>query len=126
MKTKDLIEQLQKADPSGEMHVVLPSGCIPSFVMSEPGYWDGSYSYLLYDGDEDNNKWVHSIKGAKNKIVGIETYDFIEEHQKLSWEEFKEKIIFEFDGYHPDNKQEKIDYYLNRWKQDYDEWHSWH
>lgn len=126
MKTKDLIEQLQKADPSGELHVVLPSGDIPWFAMSEPGYWNGCYSYIASDEEDEDRRWVHSIKEAKVTLVGVSPYDFIEEHQKLNWEEFKEKIIFELGGYLPDSKKEKIDWYLNRWKKDYDEWHSWH
>lgn len=77
MKTKELIEQLQKVDPSGELHIVLPSGDIPWFAMSEPGYWNGCYSYLVTDEEDEDKKWVHSIKEAKVTIVGVSPYDFI-------------------------------------------------
>jgi hypothetical protein len=121
MKTKELIEHLQKADPSGELIVCLPSGDIPFFAMVNAGFWDGHYEYI--DGDT----WVHTVKGYKLIIVGKDKYDFIEENENLSWEELKAKIRIEFDDYsNPESRNEKTKQVLDVWKKVYDEWHSYH
>jgi hypothetical protein len=121
MKTKELIEHLQKVDPSGQLIVCLPSGDIPLFAMVNPGYWDGHYEYI--DGDT----WVHTVKGYKLIIVGKDKYDFIEENENLSWEELKAKIRIEFDDYsNPESRNEKTKQVLDVWKKVYDEWHSYH
>lgn len=48
MKTKELIRQLQEADPSGELHVCVGNIDI-SFVSREPAYYDGRQEILECD-----------------------------------------------------------------------------
>ena len=71
MTTKELIEMLQKADPTGNAHIRMEGG-IPWFAELKEGYWDGPYSYL----DEDGN-WVYTTKGDKVDLHMIDVYDFV-------------------------------------------------
>lgn len=69
MKTKELIRQLQEADPSGEEEVSVGNVDI-HFVDREPAYYDGCLQVLVRD---ENNKF-YNITGAKvvsngNKVV---------------------------------------------------------
>ena len=48
MKTKDLIEQLQAEDPSGEMEVCVDNVDI-HFITTETSYWDGPSQILIRD-----------------------------------------------------------------------------
>lgn len=56
MKTKDLIRQLQEADPSGELECCLGNADI-HFIDVEPAYYDGCLQVLVRD--------EHRIVGAK-------------------------------------------------------------
>lgn len=69
MKTKKLIELLQKEDPTGETECCIGNEDI-FYVSVEPAYWDGTLQVLIRDED---NKYYNVI-GAKyidsgNKIV---------------------------------------------------------
>ena len=48
MKTKDLIAELQEADPSGELEVCVENIDIFT-VTTEPAYWDGRLQLLMRD-----------------------------------------------------------------------------
>jgi hypothetical protein len=48
MKTKELIRQLEEADPTGDEDVTV-HGCDIFFVDSAPGYYDGCYQRLRRD-----------------------------------------------------------------------------
>jgi hypothetical protein len=48
MKTKDLIKELQEADPSGELECCVDNIDIWT-VTTEPAYWDGSLQLLVRD-----------------------------------------------------------------------------
>lgn len=94
MKTKELIELLQKEDPSGECHIRLNDGEPLFFACRKPGYWDGPYSYL--EEDEDNKLiWVQSTKGEKVDIETIDLFGFAERY-KGDWEEMKKHIRVEY------------------------------
>lgn len=45
MKSKELIKQLQEADPTGEVEVYGCAGAI-HFIELMPGYWDGTCEYF--------------------------------------------------------------------------------
>lgn len=60
MKTKELIRQLQAADPTGEEEVSVGNVDI-HFVDREPAYYDGCLQVLVRD---ENNKF-YNITGAK-------------------------------------------------------------
>jgi len=71
MKTKEFIEILQKADPSGEAHIRMPDGSIPYYAELKPGYYDGPYSYL-----DENGKWIYTTNGMKVDVYSCEKYSF--------------------------------------------------
>lgn len=71
MKTKELIQKLQEADPEGEMHVNFGMDIVTGFG-SAPGYWDGCYYYY----DDDGN-YVTSTEGLKVQVFSMDTEDFI-------------------------------------------------
>jgi len=69
MKTKELIRQLQEADPSGEDEVSVGNVDI-HFVDREPAYYDGCLQVLVRDEAQNG----YNITGAKlvsqgNKVV---------------------------------------------------------
>jgi hypothetical protein len=65
MKTKTLIELLQKADPTGEEEVCVGNVDI-HFVDVLPAYWDGNLQVL----ERDENKKYYNIIGAKYRRSG--------------------------------------------------------
>jgi hypothetical protein len=67
MKVKQLIEELQKADPSGELQV---DGV--TYIEKLPGYWDGPCSYI----DEQGN-FVIDSKKEKVRIKDIDLESFL-------------------------------------------------
>jgi len=73
MKTKELIELLQKADPSGELHVRLRDGGAPFYVESLSGYYDGAYEYLT----NNDEKMVITDKGRKVDIYSTSWKDWL-------------------------------------------------
>jgi phage pi2 protein 07 len=60
MKTKELIRQLQEADPSGEIEVCVENEDI-HFIEIAPAYWDGRLQVLV----RDSNKKGYDVVGAK-------------------------------------------------------------
>ena len=99
MKTKEFIEMLQKADPSGEAHVRMDGG-IPYYAEGKPGYYDGPYSYI----DEDGN-YTYSSAGTKVDIYTKDIFDFVDDivsrNPDTTWEDVEKK-----DG--PENPIEQI------------------
>lgn len=68
MKTKKLIELLQKEDPSGEGEVLIPTedGNVDiHFIDTVEGYWDGSKQIMVRDKEND------SIIGAEYRSDGM-------------------------------------------------------
>jgi len=104
MKTKEFIEILQKADPSGEAHIRMPDGGIPYYAELKPGYWDGPYSYL-----DENGKWIYTIEGNKVDVWQRDKYDFVWEivedtnpwiiTKEEAWELVKSKFDVRMGGY---------------------------
>ena len=66
MKTKDLIEQLNKEDPSGELECVVGASDI-YFVQRDPMWYDGVPIILLRDKSKEP---YYSIKGFKMASAG--------------------------------------------------------
>lgn len=66
MKTKVLIELLQKEDPSGEQEVCINNMDI-HYVCSEPAYWDGPLQVL----ERDEECEYYNIIGAKYRRSGV-------------------------------------------------------
>ncbi len=93
MKTKELIEILQKEDPSGEAHIRIEGGIIRG-VDVKPGYWDGHYSYLE-EGDDGKPIWIESTKNYKVDFLTMDLYDFAAKF-KGNWEEVKKHIRVEY------------------------------
>jgi len=60
MKTKELIAELQEADPSGDMDVTVGKTDI-FFVGTRPYYWDGRYQRLIRDASNE----YYNIIGAE-------------------------------------------------------------
>lgn len=71
MKTKELIRQLQEADPSGELECTV-DGVDIFAVWTEPGYYDGPYEILIRDPDlapyYDVVGGIISTEGTKVRI----------------------------------------------------------
>lgn len=108
MKTKELIKQLQEADPSGECHVRINNEPICS-VYSLPGYWDGPYNYLEWDKDRKNPTWIQSTKGDKVDIATVDLF-WLAEWYNGDWKKMKNHIKVEYD--YLDKKHENHFYVL--------------
>lgn len=67
MKTKELIRQLQEADPTGELEVTVGKEAI-WFVQTLPGYYDGCHQVLKHDPDKVGKEF--SIVGAEIRAEG--------------------------------------------------------
>jgi hypothetical protein len=70
MKTKELIRQLQEADPSGEEECTIYGEDIV-FVSPEPAYWDGCYT--TFTGHAGSGKIKIHANGNK---IRIHTYGY--------------------------------------------------
>lgn len=95
MKTKELIEMLQKEDPTGECYVRIDGGAI-SHCEKKPGYYDGMYSYF------ENDVFHTSAKGDKVDIITISWKDIVweldgdmEEIRKLISPDFSHYMSYE-------------------------------
>ena len=101
MTTKEFIEILQKADPSGNGHLRMSDG-IPKYAESKPGYWDGPYQYL----DEEGN-FVTSIDGYKVDIHCVSIEDYACNLSKFEkWEDIENKFRFKLGGYSDKNQRD--------------------
>jgi hypothetical protein len=82
MKSKELIRQLQEADPSGEIEVCIDNADI-HFVETMSAYWDGKLQVLKRDHSKDpyfnivGGKYV--VSGSKIKIYSMSITDLISE-----------------------------------------------
>jgi len=111
MTTKELIEELQKADPSGNAHVRLPDGGAVWYASLIPGYWDGSYQYLEKIDPNGNYNYsnVKLITSTKGDKVDIHTFDL----DNLIWdlngdmEEIKKRIEFKLTYLNETNEERK-------------------
>lgn len=106
MTTKEFIDMLEKADPSGEAHVRLPGGGVPIFAELKDGYWDGPYAFL------DGNVYNISTKGYKVDI-------FVETPIDIVWKLHGdlEKLKNRFNHSYTYTIQEQIDERVNEfWK----------
>lgn len=65
MKTRELILALQKADPNGELEVVVGNEPI-FFLTNDPAYWDGTLQKLILD----NTCHFYNVVGAVYCRVG--------------------------------------------------------
>lgn len=96
MKTKELIELLQKYDPSGEIEIVVDGAPI-YFCEKGEAYWDGPLSLLIQD---KNNKYFN-IEGYKYTDQGIKlnlrTMDLESVLSELMDKRFDKDIIIELD-----------------------------
>lgn len=129
MKTKELIELLQKEDPEGECEAVVGGNPI-HFVSREPGYWDGPHLKLIEDPSQ---KPYYAVKGmcvsTKEDRVSIVALSL--EEALLNCDSVEEIGAFqlEFDmGYVFQESRKK--YYLDivekakLWQRAYDTWHK--
>ncbi len=117
MKTKDFIEMLQREDPSGECHIRMEGG-IPQFAIRNPGYWDGSYSYI----DEEGN-YVTSESGSKIDIYCMDIDLFVENQvQKgLNLDQIKSKFKFDFTSLYEDRNKNKAEKILEKVEKSYND-----
>ena len=122
MKTKELIEQLKKADPSGESHVRINGDGIPIYCVKKEGYWDGPYDYF----DEDGN-WIRTTEGHKVDLYCRDVNAFVSEqihaHSLTGvtpWEDVKKKFKTETTYCIDDHNDEVYDRLIKEAKEDYD------
>lgn len=123
MKTKEFIEMLQGADPSGEAHIRLGDG-VPYAAELKFGYWDGPYKYM------ENDKFIVSTEDFKVDIHCMDIDDFVDENyggfspNHKTWDEIKDLFEFKFTYAIKSQKQERIDRYLKIAKEAYDNTHN--
>lgn len=97
MKTSELINLLQKEDPSGDLHVRI-KGMTPTSVKKKLGYEDGPYEYL------ENGKLIFSTEGYKVDINALDIEDF-------AWKNFndwEDKIVFNYTKLNDNEKEESV------------------
>lgn len=85
MKTKELIRQLQEADPTGELQCVV-GGTDIHFVDAEPGYYDGPYEVLLRDETVAHFNIIGArltTEGEKVRIRTLSIEDLIWDNPEL-------------------------------------------
>ena len=74
LKTRELVKQLQEADPTGELEVTVGKTDI-HFLQTLPGYYDGYYEVLVRD---ENLIDCYNVVGAEIRGTGyhvcIETF----------------------------------------------------
>jgi hypothetical protein len=68
MKTKELIRQLQEADPTGEVEVTA-AGADIYYAASAPAYWDGPHFILQHDPAKVGR--CYSIIGGRINYEGM-------------------------------------------------------
>lgn len=80
MKTKELIAQLQKEDPSGELEVYTFEGPI-LHIQRQPGFWNGGETQLIRD-ESGSVLGVreHSPQDQKVMIKSWSLNDILEEY----------------------------------------------
>lgn len=124
MKTKEFIEKLKTADPSGECHVRITGGAvgIPTFCEQKEGYWDGPYDYI-----DENNNWVRTTEGNKVDIHCIDINDFVSRNVHVHsmggitpWEEIKKKFVTDTTYSNESHNDEIYNNLIEEAKEDYD------
>lgn len=121
MTTSELIDQLRKADPTGNMHVRI-NGSTPYCCEAKEGYWDGHYTYFENPDNVWQSKLIYSTLGNKVDIHTMDLYDFIScrYYHGVTWETVQSWLKFEF-TYYPESNTERIDSILKLAKQHFDE-----
>lgn len=76
MKTKELIEQLKKSDPKGDMDVVIGNEPV-HFVHAEPAYWDGLKQVVIKNEKGNIVGMKYSSEGTKVSIRTFSIQDAI-------------------------------------------------
>lgn len=110
MKTKELIEALQKADPSGELTVNCGGEPI-YFVESLPGYYDGPYSELIIDNTKKPFYCIdgYRVRRDKSKVI-IHTMSLSDCLYNCNSNEELDKFKLELDdSLHISQKQSEFD-----------------
>lgn len=121
MKTKEFIEMLQKADPSGDAHIRINGYDAHFFAEHKPGYWDGPYSYLE-NGYGKDMTWVQTSQGTKVDIRIVDL-DFFVEHYNGDYDTIKKHIKMDFGNFMiKEQQKEKEEKFLKTVKDSCDEY----
>jgi len=75
MKTKELINQLQKLDPEGNTHVMLSTGALERIELKRSWY-DGKLEYI----DEEQDTYIITMEGDKIVLYAIDYEGWIYYH----------------------------------------------
>jgi len=112
MKTKELIRQLQEADPSGELECAIGGNIDIMSVYEMPAYYDGYLEILERDHSKDPyynvSGGIITGKGQKIKIEGYSIEDAI-----LDDADFPVKFI----GEHCDRYRKSVEKYREEIRQ---------
>lgn len=115
MKTKELIEELNKSDPTGECDVVVGSSPV-LHVIRNPGFYDGCFwsveldegnvkSIKLNSKNDKINLWTQDLTDFLWEMVEENNFKTVEdvlgaisfdsEYSKSNWEKFQEEDALE-------------------------------
>jgi len=97
---------LQKADPSGELHVRVAGGT-PTFAERKEGYWDGYYTYI------EDGKMVFSTRGNKIDLHSMGSDDWVERYI----DDWEDRIEFDF-TYLDDTKMNRVKDEMRDWEKE--------
>ena len=109
MKTKDFIKMLQEEDPEGEGYIRFPEGGAPWFAERKPGYYDGSYQYILKESG--HTKIVTTRQGYKIDLYVYRYDDLIWEYDG-NMEEIRKRIILDERNFYSDKEKESFWKYI--------------
>jgi len=88
MKTRELIRQLQEADPSGGLDCCIETTTDIYFVERLPAYYDGTQEILVRDPNKENYNIVGGIFTGEGVKVCIRSYSI-------------EDALWDYDGKFP-------------------------
>lgn len=113
MKAKELIRQLQEADPSGELEVCVDNLDI-NFISTEPAYWDGKQQVIIRDQSNGRGRVIGAkiaSKGSKVQIRTLSIHEAIWANPELpvDYSDLSPEQAEEFKKRHDEYRQASID-----------------
>jgi hypothetical protein len=111
MKTKELIAQLQKEDPEGNLEVCVGNISI-SFVHREPAYYDGPLQVIVRNEKGRPIGGKYKREGSKIQIETLDFYTLLWDHPEadIDYSELTEERQISAKGHHDKLRKEVLDF----------------